>query len=184
MIRVEIAIRLRWQVKMNKEDDWEMNDVICNVDKNGDWCFLKDGGGMMKKKKHTHTHFWKVFLYALTVQGNQQTDLSTYYRKSTHECRSTGLCLLKTLSVSGMAFKSIPLYKMLAGWKSNNKLPRNGSGCTCCLTTIGQLLVWFYGTSNKLGYLIPNPLYIYIYIYIYKGFGIKSYIYMISKNIL
>ena len=28
-------------------------------------------------------------------------------------------------------------------------------------------LVWFYGISAIVGYLISNPLYIYIYIYIY-----------------
>ena len=28
-------------------------------------------------------------------------------------------------------------------------------------------MIWFYGISTIIGYLMPNPIYIYIYIYIY-----------------
>ena len=34
-------------------------------------------------------------------------------------------------------------------------------GGLCCCICCG--LVWFYGISTIVGYLIPNPLYIYIY---------------------
>ena len=45
----------------------------------------------------------------------------------------------------------------------------------CCgevlkLVLLNQLqfdLVWFYGISTSVGYLMPNPLYTHIYIYIY-----------------